>query len=78
MPEPPSNKPFNYPPFGGGGGGGAGAVAPPPFPYNIPPMPQNQPPQQPYQQKPGAPSERKDLNINTNFINVSCGPLFAC
>ncbi|XP_037905320.1 IST1 homolog isoform X3 [Hermetia illucens] len=69
MPEPPSNKPFNYPPFGGGGGGGAGAVAPPPFPYNIPPMPQNQPPQQPYQQKPGAPSERKDLNINTNFIN---------
>ncbi|XP_022215281.2 IST1 homolog isoform X2 [Drosophila obscura] len=72
MPEPPTSKPFNYPPFGGGGGGGGGAGAcagpqpPPPFAYNIPP---NQPPQQPTMPSmvPGKCAEEKDLN--TNFIN---------
>ncbi|KAH8380411.1 hypothetical protein KR009_010576 [Drosophila setifemur] len=73
MPEPPSSKPFNYPPFGGpgggGGGGGGGACAaphpmqpPPPFAYNIPP---NQPPTP--QVLPAKCAEEKDLN--TNFIN---------
>ncbi|XP_033242828.1 IST1 homolog isoform X4 [Drosophila miranda] len=76
MPEPPTSKPFNYPPFGGGGGGGGGGGAgacaggpqpPPPFAYNIPP---NQPPpSQPSMPSvvPGKCSEEKDLN--TNFIN---------
>ncbi|XP_065358907.1 IST1 homolog isoform X2 [Calliphora vicina] len=63
MPEPPSNKPFNYPPYGGGGGGGSAAPplpygggpgGAPPFHYNIPPM---SPPN----------NEHKDLN--TQFIN---------
>ncbi|XP_017048669.1 IST1 homolog isoform X3 [Drosophila ficusphila] len=73
MPEPPSVKPFNYPPFGGGGGGGGGAPAgacaapqpmhpPPPFAYNIPP---NQP--APPAVLPAKCAEEKDLN--TNFIN---------
>ncbi|XP_020801673.1 IST1 homolog isoform X5 [Drosophila serrata] len=70
MPEPPSSKPFNYPPFGGGGGGGGGACAvpppvqqpPPPFAYNIPP---HQP--APPAVLPPKCSEEKDLN--TNFIN---------
>uniref|UniRef100_T1GCY4 IST1 homolog n=1 Tax=Megaselia scalaris TaxID=36166 RepID=T1GCY4_MEGSC len=60
MPDPPSYKPFNYPPpSGGGGGGGAaqaaqgGPSAPQPFNYNIPPNVSN---------------EKKDLNINTDFL----------
>ncbi|XP_022215284.2 IST1 homolog isoform X5 [Drosophila obscura] len=77
MPEPPTSKPFNYPPFGGGGGGGGGAGAcagpqpPPPFAYNIPP---NQPPQQPTMPSmvPGKCAEEKDLN--TNFINNANKP----
>lgn len=74
MPEPPSSKPFNYPPFGGGGGGGGGGGAcavphpmqqpPPPFAYNIPP---NQP--APPAVLPAKCAEEKDLN--TNFINVN-------
>ncbi|XP_055844538.1 IST1 homolog isoform X2 [Episyrphus balteatus] len=70
MPDPPSTKPFNYPPpyGGGGGGGGSGGVAggfsysgpspsgPPPFAYNIPPNPSNNS------------SEKKDLNINSDFL----------
>ncbi|KAH8242109.1 hypothetical protein KR026_003495 [Drosophila bipectinata] len=68
MPVPPTNKPFNYPPFGGGAGGGGGAACaapaqpPPPFAYNIPP---NQPPQP--NVLPAKCAEEKDLN--TNFIN---------
>lgn len=61
MPDPPSYKPFNYPPPSGGGGGGGGAAdtgygsnsAPQPFNYNIPPNVNN---------------EKKDLNINTDFL----------
>ncbi|KAM7358081.1 increased sodium tolerance 1-like protein isoform 2-T2 [Cochliomyia hominivorax] len=62
MPEPPTNKPFNYPPFGGGGGaaapplpygGGPGGAVP--FNYNIPPT------------SPPTNNEHKDLN--TQFIN---------
>lgn len=60
LPHPPSNIPFNYPPGPSGGGGGFGAL--PNMNYNIPPN--NQEP------------EKKDLNINTNFINVS--RLFTC
>lgn len=63
MPDPPTSKPFNYGPPGGGFGGGypaGSASAPPPFNYNIPPNPQ-QPPQNP---------EKKDLNINSNFLRV--------
>lgn len=61
MPDPPAYKPFNYPPppKGGGGGGGTadttsgGNSAPKPFNYNIPPNTNN---------------EKKDLNINTDFL----------
>lgn len=63
MPEPPTNKPFNYPPPHGGGGGGGNVVAPPypyggatPFNYNIPP---------------GAPADNEHKDLNTQFINVS-------
>ncbi|XP_017095312.2 IST1 homolog isoform X4 [Drosophila bipectinata] len=73
MPVPPTNKPFNYPPFGGGAGGGGGAACaapaqpPPPFAYNIPP---NQPPQP--HVLPAKCAEEKDLN--TNFINNANKP----
>ncbi|KAL5291497.1 IST1 family protein [Megaselia abdita] len=58
MPDPPAYKPFNYPPPSGGGGGGGAAEAsgngpPKPFNYNIPPNVNN---------------EKKDLNINTDFL----------
>lgn len=61
MPMPPTT-PFNYPMSSnkgntsGGGGGGSGGM-PVPFAYNIPP---NAPPN----------DEKKDLNINTEFLNV--------
>lgn len=65
MPDPPSAKPFNYGPPGGGFGGGGfqpgSASAPPPFNYNIPPNSHQQQPQNP---------EKKDLNINSNFLRV--------
>lgn len=62
MPDPPGYKPFNYPPpppSGGGGGGAAettsagGNSVPKPFNYNILPNSNN---------------EKKDLNINTDFL----------
>lgn len=57
MPMPPTNAPFNYPNMGGGGGGGmsSGSASAPPA-FNY-----NIPPNQ----------EKKDLNINTHFLNVS-------
>lgn len=62
FPMPQSNIPFNYPagPSGNegggrGGGGGGGGASQPPFNYNIPP---NAPPM----------DEKKDLNINTDFV----------
>lgn len=65
MPMPPSNMPFNYPsgPSGSGnfgdnnsgGGGGGGGMKSTPFNYNIPP---NGP----------AVDEKKDLNINNDFV----------
>ncbi|GAB0091684.1 IST1 homolog [Sergentomyia squamirostris] len=54
MPQPPTRKPFEYPNMSGGSSGGASA---PPFTYNIPPNP------------PGSSSEKKDLNINTDFVD---------
>lgn len=64
MAEPPSNKPFNYPPpYGGGGGTGArGSMPSAPFTYNIPP---NVP------QQSNNENADKDLNTNTTFIQVS-------
>lgn len=61
MPDPPMNRPFNYPqpPPGNQGGGSGGGASAPPFSYNIPPN--------------GSPSdypEKKDLNINSNFVRV--------
>lgn len=68
MPPLPHHAPFNYPPPPPGGPGGSnngGACAgagfcPPtaPFNYNIPPYPQIDP-------------EKKDLNINNQFLSVS-------
>lgn len=64
LPHPPANVPFNYPPGpnnnnGNNNGGGFGSLpsGPSNMNYNIPPN--NQEP------------EKKDLNINTSFINVS-------
>ncbi|XP_059614840.1 IST1 homolog isoform X2 [Phlebotomus argentipes] len=54
MPQPPMRKPFEYPNMGPGPSGGASA---PPFTYNIPPNPH------------GASGEKKDLNINTDFVD---------
>jgi len=53
MPMPPTNMPFNYPNMGGGSGGGGSSASAPP-PFNY-----NIPPNQ----------EKKDLNINTHFLN---------
>uniref|UniRef100_A0A1B0CMC0 IST1 homolog n=1 Tax=Lutzomyia longipalpis TaxID=7200 RepID=A0A1B0CMC0_LUTLO len=58
MPEPPMRKPFDYPNMHGGHGGGpSGGASAPPFTYNIPPNP------------PGPSGEKKDLNINTDFVD---------
>ncbi|XP_037807186.1 IST1 homolog isoform X1 [Lucilia sericata] len=67
MPEPPSNKPFNYPPFGGGAGGGSGGTAAPPLPYGggpggPPPFNYNIPPTSP-------PMNNEHKDLNTQFIN---------
>lgn len=56
MPMPPTNVPFNYPNMGGGGGGGMSSGS-----ASAPPFNYNIPPNQ----------EKKDLNINTHFLNVS-------
>ncbi|XP_023032952.1 IST1 homolog isoform X6 [Drosophila willistoni] len=70
MPEPPTSKPFNYPPFGGGGGGGAAAMnpmqPPPPFAYNIPP---NQPPAPAVLPSKCSGNVPEEKDLNTNFIN---------
>lgn len=58
MPPPPSNKPFNYPPYAGAKGAGGNSNQSP-FNYNIPPT--TSPTQ--------IIDEKKDLN--TQFINVS-------
>ena len=61
MPQLPANTPFQYPRQGpSGGGGGAASYTPPtaPFNYNIPPNPSNSLPT----------DEKKDLNINQNFL----------
>lgn len=60
MPQVPQHKPFNYPGgSGSGGSGGSAAYCPTaPYNYNIPPHPHN--------------DEKKDLNINSNFLAVSC------
>lgn len=54
MPMPPTNMPFNYPNMGGGGGGGMSSGS-----ASAPPFNYNIPPNQ----------EKKDLNINTDFLN---------
>ncbi|XP_055373369.1 IST1 homolog isoform X2 [Condylostylus longicornis] len=73
LPEPPNMKPFNYPGFGNGGGGGNGNTVPnAPFAYNIPPnvtVPEN-----PQENVP----EKKDLNINTKFINEETNKISNC
>lgn len=56
MPMPPTNAPFNYPNMGGNGGGGMSSGS-----ASAPPFNYNIPPNQ----------EKKDLNINTHFLNVS-------
>lgn len=55
MPMPP---PFNYPNMGGGSSGGSGVAT---GSASAPPFNYNIPPNQ----------EKKDLNINTHFLNVS-------
>ncbi|XP_017080836.2 IST1 homolog isoform X3 [Drosophila eugracilis] len=74
MPEPPSVKPFNYPPFGGGGGGGgggapAGAYAVPHHPQPPPPFAYNIPPTQPAPPAVLPPKCAEEKDLNTNFIN---------
>ncbi|KAG4069934.1 hypothetical protein HA402_015158 [Bradysia odoriphaga] len=54
MPMPPTNAPFNYPNMGGGSGGGMSSGS-----ASAPPFNYNIPPNQ----------EKKDLNINTDFLN---------
>jgi vacuolar protein sorting-associated protein IST1 len=68
MPHPPSNIPFNYPPGPSGGGGGGGGFAAPPM--TQPNMNYNIPPNNPE-------PEKKDLNVNMNFINEekNTGPM---
>lgn len=60
MPMPPTSAPFNYPNMGGGGSGsGGGGMSS--GSASAPPFNYNIPPNQ----------EKKDLNINTHFLNVS-------
>ncbi|XP_017080838.2 IST1 homolog isoform X5 [Drosophila eugracilis] len=79
MPEPPSVKPFNYPPFGGGGGGGgggapAGAYAVPHHPQPPPPFAYNIPPTQPAPPAVLPPKCAEEKDLNTNFINNANKP----
>ncbi|XP_017028863.1 IST1 homolog isoform X5 [Drosophila kikkawai] len=76
MPEPPSNKPFNYPPFGGGGGGGGGGACavPPPTQQPPPPFAYNIPPHQPASPAVLPPKCSEEKDLNTNFINNANKP----
>uniref|UniRef100_U5EYT4 IST1 homolog n=1 Tax=Corethrella appendiculata TaxID=1370023 RepID=U5EYT4_9DIPT len=64
MPPLPNNAPFNYPSFGGNSPAGTGSAPPAPFQYNIPPQPSGS-----NSLPPGISTEKKDLNINQNFLS---------